>query len=260
MAIALKSLLQQRHLHEYSEFVVEYERRAKELDLPRHASAPTKAQYYRWVGGHIQNLPRGYHCMVLERMFPGWTARELFGHTEHQQTPAADDSLLASIAPAVEPAQLAGLWVTGYVFDGTRHHVDLSTITVTNSVVTARNYPPEPRAEAHASGFRNEIQAGLFGRHLIGLWRNVNDDYFYGSLHVTVLAGETMLDGYYTGFLSDSEVVAERWRWVRVEPQSAAGVDLDAVVLGEPQRIYDAIVGRSRFDGPLPLAQLTEHP
>jgi hypothetical protein len=147
-------------------------------------------------------------------------------------------------APAVEPAQLAGLWVTGYVFDGTKHHVDLSTITVTNNAVTARNYPPEPRAEAHASGFPNEIEAGLFGRHLIGRWRNINDSYFYGSLHFSVLPGETMLDGYY----------------VRVEPQSAEGVAVNTVVLGEPRRIYDAIVGRSPFDAPIPLEQLTENP
>jgi hypothetical protein len=180
VTIALKSLLQQRHLHEYSEFVVEYVRRAKELDLPRHASAPTKARYYRWVGGHIQNIPRGYHCLVLERMFPGWTARELFGHIDPQHAATSNEALFASFAPAVEPAQLAGLWVTCYVFDGTKHHVDLSTVAVTNSAVTARNYPPEPRAEAHASGFRNEIEAGLFGRHLIGRWRNISDTYFYG--------------------------------------------------------------------------------
>ena len=260
MTIALKSLLQQRHLHEYSEFVVEYEWRAKELDLPRHASAPTKAQYYRWVGGHIQNLPRGYHCLVLERMFPGWTARELFGHIDSQHAATTNEALFASFAPAVGPAQLAGLWVTCYVFDGTKHHLDLSTITVANNAVTARNYPPEPRAEAHASGFRNEIEAGLFGRHLIGRWRNISDTYFYGSLHFAVLPGETMLDGYYTGFLSDSQVVAERWRWVRVEPQSAEGVDVNTVVLGEPRRIYDAIVGRSPFDAPIPLEQLTENP
>jgi hypothetical protein len=260
VTIALKSLLQQRHLHEYSEFVVEYVRRAKELDLPRHASAPTKARYYRWVGGHIQNLPRGYHCLVLERMFPGWTARELFGHIDPQHAATSNEALFASFAPAVEPAQLAGLWVTCYVFDGTKHHVDLSTVAVTNSAVTARNYPPEPRAEAHASGFRNEIEAGLFGRHLIGRWRNISDTYFYGSLHFAVLPGETMLDGYYTGFLSDSQVVAERWRWVRVEPQSAEGVDVNTVVLGEPRRIYDAIVGRSPFDAPIPLEQLTENP
>ena len=123
MAIALKSPLQQLHLHEYSEFVVEYERRAKELDLPQHASAPTKAQYYRWVGGHIQNLPRGYHCLVLERMFPGWTARQLFGHIDPQHAATTNEALFASFAPAVEPAQLAGLWVTCYVFDGTKHHV-----------------------------------------------------------------------------------------------------------------------------------------
>jgi hypothetical protein len=260
VTIALKSLLQQRHLHEYSEFVVEYERRAKELDLPRHASAPTKAQYYRWVGGHIQNLPRGYHCLVLERTFPGWTARELFGHIDPQHAATSNEALFASFAPAVEPTQLAGLWVTCYVFDGTKHHVDLSTITVTNNAVTARNYPPEPRAEAHASGFRNEIEAGLFGRHLIGRWRNISDTYFYGSLHFAVLPGETMLDGCYTGFLSDSQVVAERWRWVRVQPQSAEGVDVNTVVLGEPRRIYDAIVGRSPFDAPIPLEQLTENP
>jgi hypothetical protein len=260
VAIALKSLLQQRHLHEYSEFVVEYQRRAKELDLPRQASAPTKAQYYRWVGGHIQNLPRGYHCMVLERMFPGWTAKELFGHDEHQHASATNAGLLSSIAPAVDPGQLAGLWVTCYAFNGTQHHVDLSTITVANGEVTAKNYPPEPRTEAHATGFRNDIEAGLFGRHLIGRWRNVNDSYFFGSLHFAVLPGETMLDGYYTAFVSDSEVVAERWRWVRVEPQSVAGVDLSTVVLDEPRRLYDAIVGRTRFDGPIPLAELTEKP
>jgi hypothetical protein len=40
----------------------------------------------------------------------------------------------------------------------------------------------------------------------------------------------------------------------------AEGIDLNTVVLGEPQRIYDAIVGRSRFDGPIPLPQLTENP
>jgi hypothetical protein len=31
-------------------------------------------------------------------MFPGWTAKELFGPTEHQHTTATDDGLLSSIA------------------------------------------------------------------------------------------------------------------------------------------------------------------
>lgn len=258
MPVALKSLLQQRHLHEYSEFVAEYRRRAQELDLPRHASAPTKAQYYRWVGGQIQRLPRGYHCLVLERMFPGWTADELFGHAAHQDAPRTD--LLSSIAPAVDPAVLAGLWVSCYEFDDAQHHVDLSHITVANGAVTARNYPPMPRSDGHASGFCNDIEAGLFGRHLMGRWRNTNDNYFYGSLHLAVLPGETMLDGFYTTLITDSRVDAGPWRWVRVEPRSVQGVDLNTVTLGEPGRLYDAIVGRTRFDGPIPLAQLTENP
>jgi hypothetical protein len=35
---------------------------------------------------------------------------------------------------------------------------------------------------------------------------------------------------------------------------------VNTVVLGEPRRIYDAIVGRSPFDAPIPLEQLTENP
>lgn len=97
MANALKSLLQERHLHAYSDFVAEYNRRAKELDLPRHATAPTKGQYYRWVGGQVENLPRGHHCAVLERMFPGWTAARLFGRAEHPLAPSHED-LLSSAA------------------------------------------------------------------------------------------------------------------------------------------------------------------
>jgi hypothetical protein len=63
-----------------------------------------------------------------------------------QSPPSTRDGLLSSIPPAFEPAQLAGLCVAGYTFDAA-HHVDLSTITVTNSHVAARKYPPEPRTE-----------------------------------------------------------------------------------------------------------------
>jgi hypothetical protein len=258
VAVALKSLLRERHLHEYSEFVAEYRRRAEELSLPRLASPPTKAQYYRWVGGQVQRLPRGYHCMVLERMFPGWTADELFGHAVHDKEMQED--LLSSVAPAVDPAVLAGSWVTCYEFDDAQHHVDLSTVSVTNGAVTASNYPPMPRTDRHASGFCNDIEAGLFGRHLMGRWRNTNDNYFYGLMHLAVLPGETILEGFYTTLITDSQVEAGPWRWVRVDPESMRGVDLNTVKLGEPRRLYDAIVGRTRFDGPISLAELTENP
>jgi hypothetical protein len=133
VVIALRGLLEDRHLHAYSEFVAEYNRRAREVGVPRQAAPPTKAQYYRWLGGEIQNLPRGYHCAVLERMFPGWTAKELFGH---ERTPRGGD-LLAGVRPGVEAADLAGLWVTCYLVDGLRH-ADLSVLTVTKSGVAAK--------------------------------------------------------------------------------------------------------------------------
>jgi hypothetical protein len=41
---------------------------------------------------------------------------------------------------------------------------------------------------------------------------------------------------------------------------AVTGVDVNAVTLGAAGRLYDAIVGRIRFDGPIPLAQLTENP
>ncbi|AKN16156.1 hypothetical protein [Mycobacterium haemophilum] len=261
MGNALKALLQDRHLHAYGDFVAEYERRAKELDLPRPATPPTKAQYYRWVGGQVDSLPRPYHCAVLEQMFPGWTAKELFDHDEHQnQSPAKDDDhVLSPVAPALAPAILGGLWVTGYLLGGTRQcHIDLSSVTATSRGTKSRNYPPAPRAEGHSHGHETETNARLFGRHLMGYFRNCNDHYFYGSLHLAVLPGETILDGYYTGFINDTQVVAEPWRWVRVDPQSTQNIDLAEVTLGEPRRVYEALTSRTQFDRPIPLDEVTE--
>lgn len=253
--IALKSLLEERHLHAYSEFVAEYNRTAKELGVSRQAAPPTKAQYYRWLGGEIQNLPRGYHCAVLERMFPGWTAKELFGHPDT----AHRGDLLTGVRPGIEPTDLAGLWVTCYMVDGL-HHADLSQVDAAKGGITATNYPPSPRLEDRQRGYANDIEAEVFGRHIIGKWRNVNDRYFYGSIHLAVLPGETSMDGYYTAVLTDTEVTSERWRWARVEPGSAAGVDLTTVKLAEPTTIFQILSDRTRFDGPIPLAQVTEHP
>jgi hypothetical protein len=56
--------------------------------------------------------------------------------------------------------------------------------------------------------YSNDIEAGLFGRHVMGRWRNVNDRYFYGFVHLAVLPGETVLDGYYTAVLTDSRVTS----------------------------------------------------
>lgn len=260
VTVPLKALLQERRLHAYSAFVDEYVRCAKELRVPQHA--PAKTQYYRWVAGHVRDLPRAYHCQVLEYMFPGWTAEELFGRRPRPDdtTPefeGGDGGLLSEIAPAVDPTLLEGVWATGYVFEGTRRHADLSTITVVGDTLTSRNYPPAPRAEGHAAGHETDIEAALRGRHLMGQWRNINDRYYFGSLHLVLQPGECILDGYYTGFLSDAAVLAERWRWVRVDPDTTADVDLAALTVREPRELFEALTARSPSQGPIPLAEVT---
>ena len=54
--------------------------------------------------------------------------------------------------------------------------------------------------------FRNEIDAELAGRHLIGEWRNTSDTRYYGTMQLAVLPGEIVMEGYYAGVGSDVEV------------------------------------------------------
>lgn len=259
MDTALKVLLRDQHRHEYMEFVAEYRRIARDLGLPRTAEPPPKPTYYRWLSGQIQGLPRGYHCLVLEQMFPGWTAKELFARAEARLTRPAHGGLLSAIKPAVEPEHLTGLWATAFSFDNC-DHVDLSVITAAHNKLAAKNSPPEPRTEGHARGFHNDIEFSLFGRHLIGHWRNTSDSYYFGTVHLAVLPGETVLDGYYSAVLSDTQVVSDRWRWIRVEPRSADGIALDTITLAEPSRLYSTIIEHPAHGSPIPLAQLTTEP
>jgi hypothetical protein len=256
VAPLLKALLTERHLHEYSAFAVEYRRVARGLELPRSAEPPTKATYYYWLSGQLKALPRGYHCIVLEQMFSGWSAKDLFSPGEARRARAAGAGLLSPIAPAIVAEELAGLWCTAYRLEGS-HHVDLTTITV-NGSITAKNSPPDPRTEGRAVGFHNDINLRLAGRHLLGEWRNTSDSYYFGSIHLAVLPGETILDGYYTAVKSDAQVVADQWRWVRVEPRTAIGIDLTRVTLQEPSRLYGNIFDHDPYSRPIPLAEVIE--
>lgn len=245
----LKALLRERHLHAYGDFAGEYRRIAHDMGF-RHAP-PTKAQYYRWVAGSIHNVPRGYHCIVLEQMFPGWTAAQLFSPPE-TSGPAAQAQTRPP-AGGLEPGALSGLWLTGYVFETTRVHVDITTVTATADGITTSNCPPQPRAEGYPSAHITTITAQLVDRHLIGQWRNTNDAYYYGTVHLIVRPGEDLLDGLYTGFVSDSEILAAPWRWVRIDPASAQDVDLSSATLIEPRAIYETITARTAFDGSIDL-------
>src|SRR6266487_6391940 len=76
--VRLKLLLRQQHLQTYRTFRREYDKTARSLDAELEGSAPSRAQLYRWLSGDLKGLPYPHHCRVLEKMFPGWSAAQLF--------------------------------------------------------------------------------------------------------------------------------------------------------------------------------------
>lgn len=123
--------------------------------------------------------------------------------------------------------------------------------------MTARNYPPEPRTQDRVASFRNEIEAQLVNRHLIGHWKNISDTRYFGSIHLAVLPGETVMEGYYTGLASDIQVAALPWKWVRLDPVSLSGVELSQVALKEPD-VIRALLEHLPHDAAVSLAAVVE--
>ena len=103
--VRLKLLLGQRHLQTYGTFRREYDKAAQSVDAELAGTAPSRAQFYRWLCGELSGLPYPHHCRVLEKLFPGWTAAQLFEHCDQQ----ADST---ESGPA-EIAQLFDLIATG---------------------------------------------------------------------------------------------------------------------------------------------------
>jgi hypothetical protein len=98
-AIMLKTLLRQRHWQSYSTFCREYDKAAKQVDPCLQGGWPSRAQLNRWLSGELKGLPYADHCRVLEAMFPGRTAAELFSlsrpnwpHREMASTPMSRPS------------------------------------------------------------------------------------------------------------------------------------------------------------------------
>ena len=76
--IMLKVLLGQRHWQNYATFCAEYDKAARRIDSDLGQTFPSRAQLHRWLNGALRSLPYAEHCRVLEEMFPGWTAEQLF--------------------------------------------------------------------------------------------------------------------------------------------------------------------------------------
>jgi hypothetical protein len=74
----LGAVLRSRHLQEYRAFCRQYQKIARNLDSDRPSQPPSKATFYRWLGGSERpSVPQPDRCRVLEAMFPGCTVREL---------------------------------------------------------------------------------------------------------------------------------------------------------------------------------------
>lgn len=216
---------------------------------------------YRWkrAGAHA-NIRRTNQRRLTE-LFENLddAARQHFWAEVTEHAGHDDEQLGIPITSTLSPAALSGYWVTCFKFDRTRQHVDISRITPhSGRRVMATNYPPSPRSEARTPGFRNEISAELINRHLIGRWWNCSDNYFFGALHLAVLPGETVLDGFYTGFPHDGEIVAERWKWARLVEDSLSGSNLDDMVMKEPELVYALVDRLAHTDSQLSLDDVAE--
>src|SRR2546421_7165822 len=102
-------------------------------------------------------------------------------------------SLLESVPHTLLADSLRGLWVTSYKCKterGTGAHADITQlIPQSPRRIVATNSPPEPRTENYAPAFRNDIEAQVANRHVIGYWKNVSDTRYFGSIHLAVLPG-----------------------------------------------------------------------
>jgi len=178
-----------------------------------------------------------------------------------QGVPSLAVSLLADRPPAFPAEALAGLWITSYQFShaGEPHyHADIAHVTAgPGDRIHVVNHPPEPRSEGRGRSFRNEIDAELSGRHLIGVWRNTSDLRYYGALELAVLPGEIVMEGIYAGVGSDIEVSSGFWKWVRLDP---GPVPPPGITLRDPHDLHDLVMSHSQYGAPLTLADVREEP
>lgn len=74
----LRDLLRERHWQIYRTFCMQYDKAARTVDASYVGTYPSRAQLHRWQSGDLKGLPYPQHCEVLEAMFPGVKAAEMF--------------------------------------------------------------------------------------------------------------------------------------------------------------------------------------
>jgi len=87
----LKVLLKRRYLSTHRTFCKEWDSVAHRVNRSMVGSAPGARQFARWISGELRGLPYPDHCQILETMFPGYTAQQLFASYQGLFTPAQAD-------------------------------------------------------------------------------------------------------------------------------------------------------------------------
>ena len=120
------------------------------------------------------------------------------------------------------------------------------------------NCPPVPRTEGHAFPFRNEIEAELASRHLIGvLEERQRLPLLRRGPPCRAARGDG--DGRVLHRTDDRhKVTTGFWKWVRVEQASLEGTDLSAMTLRDPAELYALAEDHTQYDAPLALTALGE--
>jgi hypothetical protein len=97
-------LLRRRCIHDYRAFCRAYNIAAATIDKSLVGTYPAEQQFYRWISGDMIVLPYPDHCNVLEVMFPGYSARQLF-QPHHDDSPSTSDITGTAVRDDVLDAQ-----------------------------------------------------------------------------------------------------------------------------------------------------------
>ena len=175
---------------------------------------------------------------------------------------ASEQSILADVKQDFPASKLAGQWATAYTFTSgntaTAYHADISIVVADSERrVRARNYAA--RTQNHdLQAFENAIQAELVNRHLIGQWRNLSDERYFGAVHLAVLTGEAVMDGYYTSLSSDIVTNSGHWLWVRLK-EAVAAPELNTLRLKSPADVYAILTGHKESKSRVALDAILEN-
>jgi hypothetical protein len=104
--VVLKKLLREKHWQTYRTFCRQYDKAARAVDVSLVGSYPSRAQLHRWQSGDVKGLPYAHHCQVLEAMFPGVTAAQMF-------SPAEDESATRPMAGPLTASVLLNSVIDG---------------------------------------------------------------------------------------------------------------------------------------------------